>query len=79
MLHSVESQGSSICLSWDLLYVLFRVDLWSFGLPSTIRTCDLQLRRLLLYPSELWAVDLYYIGQLPISKDLIKEATIYLP
>jgi len=26
-----------------------------FGLPSTIRTCDLRLRRALLYPAELWA------------------------
>ena len=25
------------------------------GLPSTIRTCDLRLRRPLLYPAELWA------------------------
>jgi hypothetical protein len=25
------------------------------GLPSTIRTCDLRLRRPLLYPTELWA------------------------
>ncbi|MFM2261095.1 MAG: hypothetical protein RL457_1421 [Pseudomonadota bacterium] len=25
------------------------------GLPSTIRTCDLRLRRALLYPAELWA------------------------
>jgi hypothetical protein len=27
-----------------------------FGLPSTIRTCDLRLRRAVLYPAELWAV-----------------------
>ena len=27
-----------------------------YGLPSTIRTCDLRLRRALLYPAELWAV-----------------------
>jgi hypothetical protein len=26
------------------------------GLPSTIRTCDLRLRRAVLYPAELWAV-----------------------
>ena len=24
------------------------------GTPSTIRTCDLRLRRALLYPAELW-------------------------
>ena len=28
---------------------------WAGGLPSTIRTCDLRLRRPLLYPTELWA------------------------
>ncbi len=28
-----------------------------FGLPRGIRTPDQQLRRLLLYPTELWAVD----------------------
>ena len=30
-------------------------DHMKFGLPSTIRTCDLRLRRALLYPAELWA------------------------
>ena len=28
---------------------------WRVGAPSRIRTCDLQLRRLTLYPTELWA------------------------
>ena len=28
----------------------------SSGLPSRSRTCDLRLRRPLLYPAELWAV-----------------------
>ena len=26
-----------------------------YSQPSTIRTCDLRLRRALLYPAELWA------------------------
>ena len=29
---------------------------YKIGLPSTTRTCDLRLRRPLLYPAELWAV-----------------------
>lgn len=34
-----------------LLFVKCR--LFVFGVPDKIRTCDLQLRRLLLYPAEL--------------------------
>jgi hypothetical protein len=29
---------------------------WEYGAPETIRTSDLQLRRLLLYPAELRAL-----------------------
>src|SRR5207237_1182723 len=38
-----------------------------FGAPSRIRTCDLQLRRLTLYPAELWALD---EGKWMLLKDL---------
>jgi hypothetical protein len=30
--------------------------LLAIGLPNRNRTCDPQLRRLMLYPTELWAV-----------------------
>jgi hypothetical protein len=30
--------------------------IYFIGLPNRNRTCDPQLRRLMLYPTELWAV-----------------------
>lgn len=32
----------------------------SYGAPNTIRTYDLQFRKLLLYPAELWARSIDY-------------------
>jgi hypothetical protein len=44
------------------MYVLKYAVFWQaivfkyiFGLPNRNRTCDPQLRRLMLYPTELWA------------------------
>ena len=47
-LHSIELNNAKV--------ITTRKDPWEFGLPSTIRTCDLRLRRAVLYPAELWAV-----------------------
>ena len=45
---------------------------WIVGLPSRNRTCDPQLRRLMLYPTELWAVwrDAKHIAQMTTGRQM---------
>ena len=43
--------STHICQRDDVAESIFK----DFGLPSRNRTCDPQLRRLMLYPTELWA------------------------
>src|SRR5450830_965563 len=45
------------CSAWHLFWHANCSDIyWAFGAPEGIRTPDPQIRSLVLYPSELWAL-----------------------